>query len=1356
MVAADLFVPQWTTLVAGQRTNLVVKDIIWDHGSAMGMAFPGEQMVRFHGNIPPEVIGFPRVTVLSAVFERLSSLVDLSLDATSVLLPHRSVLHEDVMNYIELCSGMGTSAFGFAKVGFRQRCAVEWQSALADLHARIHPGIPVICTDICAADTAAKIFQVWPDPATLMAGISCQPYSRGGLEHGGDDTRSGTLPATLKIMHYLQAPVLVLECVTQAQTNDFVIEHVRALESQLSYRITQCRMKLEHVWAACRYRWWLIACHPALGLVSVPPQPSGSTLAVRDLMPFVLRWPAEVENQLQLTALELEKFQLHGKHLRQYLVQPDSKLPTALHSWGGQVHACACGCRECGFSDALLESRGLYAQLVQFHGSDGKTLYRHLHAVEVAILCGVPPCQNWSDNERLNLCALGQLAAPMQSVWIAAAIVRHLQKSFTNLPLLDPHQALHEMKQQVYAQGKSFFTEVPKAVADKPSDASHLLEVEMSGRVLVQVRCCQSATVKHLLWAECDLRHIPVFEMFACLPGSSEALPMDFALCKLGRVCLCEVSAEVSVPSSVCAVPPACPFEPADLLPEPCPTQVDGNEVGDDPISDINVDVAEVGLETQHPPVDNMVASLLQLSPAHLLEMLPPLVGDPTLLPALRSQTIDMDVRKSLLDLQAHVWGDDEILWHLGHVINQLQIHDTLLLDPLLAVGWLRIGTVDWVRSWLPADGLGNRIVTAVLIDGHWTPFIWVKKVSYLEVLCWEHDGIDMHAFYPLHGLLCRALDLPMFRVACTRRNFGKNLCGAATIAFTLATMSHGNLPVDEAALSVINCQLKVDFRQQHDLHEFVAKPWCWGAGSPDLQSVLANLLQFHGVPQPLSHQRAKLVIQSLGKENVQTAVGGVSPWKSLKQIANQHSPVIQLVLPDELAAVTQAKKNQGDHKSQKRNGPKNAPARPAEVDPSRLQLTEGSFCLPDGSFVQQIPLTQVGPLAVGLALVNFGDAHQFLQAGRVLTTKGLALLAINGPTDIQTGLSWSTVRFAATCSANNQPVLLSGLLIQLGQTPIGPFRSMSGPAVPSFPVACARITVFQDQWNQDWEAFGNHPVRSILEVLPPLQTCKTENCACDKWHPEAGDAPGDVVLDVFRRQFFTDAGRPVKASQSSHFSVQIRYLKSQEHGLLKLSGQGGLFVEPRSMDAKMPSEDYQVVWVPHATGPEVMHQAQCEPLSLGVARAGRRFGIRVPAQHFHDVFSRVKPEGQFLAPGQRMTWHCGPWPFGSDRKTLGKIFASWTWQARPLQPASTVAGGVMWLVQSVTEPPQAVWNMQHGQVMVSRCESLSAGLAQDANVIGPQSTVELCSTGQTDPRTRAAFRPWNCRCSSWRPGSSP
>lgn len=1043
MAAADLFEPTWSSLLADQKVDVVLKDVIWDGHAAMGVSCPGEQAIRISGNIPPEAVGFPRVTVLAATFVRLSGLVDLHLGPSAVLLPHRPVLHEDVLNYVELCAGMGATAFGFSKVGFHQRCAVEWQSSLVASHQRVHPGVPTVHADICLADTVARIYEVWPDPCTLMAGISCQPYSRGGLGHGGDDERSATLPATLRIMHMLQAPVLVIECVTQAQTNAYVAEHVELLRTKLGFHVSQCRMRLENVWAACRYRWWLVACHPALGAVAIPPQPSESALTVRDVMPYVLRWPSEVENQLQLTDVELEKFQMHGRHLRQFLVQPGQKLPTALHSWGGQVLGCACGCRDSGFSDGLLEARGLYAQILQFTQSDGTVVYRHLHAIEVAMLCGVPPKINWSDNERLNLCAIGQMAAPMQSVWIAASIVRHLQRVFTVDTLLEPMYALNELKHQVYAESKLFFADVPKTMPPPPVSAK-VLEVSLSGGVKVQVVCGPACTVRDLIWAECDLRHIPVFELVAFASGFPDPLPLDFPLRDLEHVDLRDVNQDDKTASPHDQQELECPFADDGMATDLAPTLVDGEEpaTGSVPVVDVTMSEAGLGLAPSR-AVDSTISALLNLSPSLLLDMLPPLVGDPSLLHALRAQVIDHTVRTRLLEMQQHVWGDDEILWHLQNVIVVTSTHDTLVLDPLLASSWLRVGNVDWVRTWLPADGMGNRIVTAVLSNGHWTPFLWVKKVSSLEVLCWDHDDVDMNQFNPLHGLLCQALDLPMFRVACARRSFGLSMCGAASIGFVLSSLSFGNLPHDEASLVNLQHKLKQEFHGSLAGDNMVFKPWCWGAGVPDVQSVLANLLQFHGVPQQVSVQRARLVMQSLGRDPVQNAIGGVSPWKTLKQLANRHTPVVQLVLPDELAAATQAKKVKGDVKSTKKQGIKHAPPKPADVDPTRLHLTEESFCLPDGTPVRQIPLTQVGPLATGIALVHYSDALQFLHSGKVLTSKGLALLAINGPTDIQSDLPWSSIRFAATCAANNQPVLLSGLLVQLGQTTVGPFRSV-------------------------------------------------------------------------------------------------------------------------------------------------------------------------------------------------------------------------------------------------------------------------------------------------------------------------
>ena len=68
-----------------------------------------------------------------------------------------------------------------------------------------------------------------------------------------------------------------------------------------------------------------------------------------------------------------------------------------------------------------------------------------------------------------------------------------------------------------------------------------------------------------------------------------------------------------------------------------------------------------------------------------------------------------------------------------------------------------------------------------------------------------------------------------------------------------------------------------------------------------------------------------------------------------------------------------------------------------------------------------------------GVALTNFADATPFLQADKLLTSRGLALLILNPPKDLPTNLQYATVRFAARCALNQEPMLLTGALVQLG-----------------------------------------------------------------------------------------------------------------------------------------------------------------------------------------------------------------------------------------------------------------------------------------------------------------------------------
>lgn len=453
-----LFKPNWSCLTTGSKVSLVIDNLVWGNTAGLGKVVPGGEKVRVSGLIPAEAFGVERVTVIGGTFLSASPMVDLELDDSCDVLCHSPVLHEQLFNLVEVCAGVGLSSVGLVRAGFNHCCAVELQPKLAELHRMLHNTVPVVCADITDEAVASQVFKHCPHPGVVMAGVACQPYSRGGLQQGEDDSRSGTLPGTLRFVHLMQSPTLIIECVAPAQSSEFVQLHLRALTDQLGYRIVQCTMKLEDVWAAHRFRWWVVATHPLLGEISIPAFPAVSPLHVRDLMPYVKRWPEDDEKQLMLTQHEIDRFGFAGQPLRSYAVKPDAKLPTALHSWGGQTQACACECRQQGFSDGLLNSKGIYAQLVQLPSHDANPgAWRHLHVLEVALLNGVPLTLPWGPNQRLNLCAIGQMAAPIHALWVGSALAGHIQQLFTCESPVAPVQMLNELKRELFAQARDMY-----------------------------------------------------------------------------------------------------------------------------------------------------------------------------------------------------------------------------------------------------------------------------------------------------------------------------------------------------------------------------------------------------------------------------------------------------------------------------------------------------------------------------------------------------------------------------------------------------------------------------------------------------------------------------------------------------------------------------------------------------------------------------------------------------------------------------------------------------------------------------------------------------------------------------------
>ena len=1318
----ELFEPSWSPTLVGSSVDVVVHIICVGTDSSLAKLVASGSPCRLIGSLPASCASSYLTVFAAQVLDVTPGVqVDLQLTVDSSFRAHPPATLDSLLRVVEFCSGIGASSIGLKKAGFVPVCGVEWQPAIASLFSKLHCDIPMIEGDICDPTTLQAVSQKVEGPFTLMAGISCQPYSRAGAQAGGADQRASTLPATCRACYILGVPLLIIECVAPARENVWVRKHLLALQQILGYQINEVELKLEDVWGGNRHRWWMVASHPSLGISELHTFSQSSHLVVRDLMPYVRNLEELDLSQLELTADEIQTFMelAHG-HMRKYCVRMDMKLPTALHSWGQQTSSCACGCRIGGFSRGLLLERGLFAQILPIgFSADNKPRWRHLHATEVALLSGMPPIQNWGEDARLNLCAVGQLASPMHSVWIGAQLHRQLQVQLGLDVTVDPNTCLMELKQEIMEQVKSLYPTIQATPLS--SVVKVFTEDEPTGFALtVSVR----ATVAQLLEAEAGLDQSLADGWHVI--DTSENIPLDRESLLAGRTVKI-------VKQSIAPLEP--PSFPGSLA-----------ENGEAPKEPEIADLDSLGLrDASGPPVEAAVkqpqaisslvpSALLTLPAKQLAALVPPQVQDPALMMAMREQSMSIQDRMTILDHQGSVWGDDELFWHLNRCSSSSVARQVSVLDPLLATGWVMSPVTNHIQAVISSFPQFEYLATCVLIHHHWIPVVWQVKEKELHAHMWDHLDFDPNCLEPLHHAVCQAVGVSSVQVSFQTRDFAPyHLCGAAAIAFIEHFVCQGILPHKVSHLQAFHDQCRKQFEVMVKQRKLVNRPWCWGNGQFDLNGTLASLLVSHGVPNSVAPSRASLLIQSLGSDPVTQALQGSSPWKSLKAVANLHTPVIQLVLPDEqLAHQTKRSDQQPKQKKNKKHPSVPAVLKPADLDPTKLVLAEGSFCVQGDKPVPQIALSQVGPLSSGVALTTLAAAHSFLKSGTLLTHQGLALLILNATDEPVTSLQWASVRFAAKCSLNHEPMLLTGFLVQLGKETIYLYRNKAGTPLMQVEVACARITVYRDQWIGSWEDFHAKPVKSCLALIPALHSCLNKDCHCEKWHPGEESLVHDAVLDVFRRQFFTEAGRPVDWTNANYFAFNVRFVLQQESGVLAASGQRGIYIEPKTDDAGGPSLKYQVVWLPQLTFEEVTHRAQCEALSLGVARSGRRYGVRVSAEHFQHVFQTLKPDGLYLPPGNRSTWHCGPWPFGVDRKSIAAVFKQWKWAARPLQPVHSVQGGMMWLIQAVAEPPAVVFHMQHGQVVVSRCKQ-SEDPTVAAEVIGQTQTVKLCTSQKSD-----------------------
>ena len=1068
--------------------------------------------------------------------------------------------YDDLVQVRELCSGMGVATSGLIQGGFFPRVACDIRDPLLEAYGLFHQEVALVQGDIGDPETIAKVWKAFPRVASILAGFACQPFSRGGAQKGACDARSNTLSSVLHAAFMLRAPIVVLECVTEAGSNNFVIQQLDDFCRQCQFARSEIYLSLEQCWPCKRDRWWTVLTAKLLGKVclrSFPQIPTPSKLG-------------QIHPKLRIPETELQQLELSPDEYRlvHELVQDPKamfplfhgKAPTALHSWGSQLCACKCGCRSNGFSLDSLKNRGLYGVFLPVEGLYSCDTFemprlRHPHPTEVACWnCCIPPT-TWPIDLRLALAGLGQMAAPLQTAWVVSQIKQHLDcMHFGSSPCLC-EQVFDSMRQEVITtvskindtdkggvrEFVDFVLPVSPVGSSTESVVAEMAVVEPPIE-LIDEDFCQRFSSTFPIWAgyphlgdACSFTLVSeegkgvLVQLSSTESSVGQVIAAEFGMQPTnGYVSVwdCITQKEIDHSESVSGRSVCIRVEHFVEAFETSMDDWDGYGPGESeteskgieisptmPFSIVESDPFEgkLCLESKtdaSESVSHTSDPLCKLDDVQLLQVSPPVVSNLDVLPSLLSQRMAVEERLVILEKQGGIWGDDEIRFHIQDFIAQSMKDDVGFLDPLLMAEMLVRPNLFLLKQWWNSHiKLPTVIVGIACVQGHWIPFHCHWTAECMFVVSWDEVANpfpkEVRQFIEVLtnfiGVRTRQIRVEH------RRFFSQGMCGVCAIRFIDHQIRGKMLPTSSDEVRTLHDMGRVRFIEFIQKSSTCVRPWLWGAGlDPQSTARLSDLLMQHGVPAQQLDTRIHLIVQTLGVMEVQSALTGTSAWRSLKSLANRHKPVVQLVLPDELNAQVQKKAQEGklgakrsQRKGKSTQGNDQQTNAPM-LDPAKLVIPKGAFVRCDGQALQQVSLHSIGPFSEGVVLGTVQECHAYMQAGQNINQLSLAFLVLNATeNELKTKLAWEQVRVPLRCVVNQEPILVTGFLVHLGSGGVVVAKVEPKVDIEALPACCCKVSVYRDQIEGTWHDFCKGPVKYILGHMTPLECCENPFDEC-------------------------------------------------------------------------------------------------------------------------------------------------------------------------------------------------------------------------------------------------------------------
>ena len=1184
---------------------------------------------------------------------------------------HPMLAEDSFVTLKEICAGMGGIGLGGSIMNMRIVAQLDHNGLCCSV-LRQNGSPCVLQADIGSDDSIKLLHQVQPHRRhVLTAGFPCQPFSSQGMQLAMLDRRSSVFFRILKAAYLMAPSALLLECVPGVANHAAIRRGLDDLAQLLDYHFVTVVMDLNQIWPCARKRWWALMVPKQYDVQMVQAWHFDEQYRrVDSLIPRWPLWPADHEAQLRLSEHELELYHNPRYGQEERLLSQSRPAPTFLHSYGNGHDKCPCGCRARGFSKSSLEQKGFRGVYVRSELDDQPRL---LHPRELGLLIGFPDTYHYPKDLREGLCLLGQSASPLQAAWMFGQLqaLTGLQKG----------QRASSLPQHVLQRYRAFLKQQSRLAWPLAADwDSALVCIKEEGVPDVFLVREGQQDVASFIRAERKLQEggvgITVSDGYHIVSPAHILKPMgNYGPLRIQRT---RKTAETNLASSSItitmvgiagrqhAVLPSGSFLFEALW------QLELHTHG------------SYRLYSEH----GILADLDERQWRSATFCMPPGCG-----PNRPSEGVTL--------AQMHQF--------LEHINNHLGYHT---------------GPVEWILTYHLEDlfqGLGKfsqhlqdqeRAYAICWHAGHW--FLLEGRLSddCLHLIIWDGASIVNAQFSQgIGAALAEQLEVQKVVIQQTylRQQTFTFSCGATTLLHLARR------------LGLIRAYTAQDEILLHRLlHQLPARGNLRGAGwegqdqEDGLMHALQALLSEKGVPQDRVQERAHMALKKLGKSDVQSALNTKQPWATLKAMGKRQHTSFQFVKHDELQIKIREKeqstfgisKSGKTHKTKERKIALTA-LKAHQLNPDLLEIIPDTFVGQDGSAVVHLDGDQLRHGASGLAISTVPDLLPHLREGKTLSEKPLAVLTVGEvPDDVKGFLAVTNIRYPVFHAEAKEAILVTGSLVQLGELAILRKEASKEAQVHTISTQVIKVVVYKDQWPSDWATFVVAPVKSVIDVAPTFMLCNASSCGpnCGRFHAPCDDEDIEtVIMDVWSRGWHTVKGQKSGPLEADIFSCLMRIPDLASTTLQQLSGQRGIYVEPRDSTGRSTDNQYGVIWLQGMSFREATCKQAATPKVVALVRKNERYGLRFTMDQMEKAHKEIRPDAPFEFLRFDKVYHISPLPHGTQRPAVQKLLKVWKWAAKPLQPKHAGPHGITWEVGSSDEPPSQVLQHSGGDVVITQ-----------------------------------------------------